>query len=79
MSGAAVSFPRTYRQSAGYRSMRATSIPSKSTTFYRLPSKETCEAWYRQTPAKFRFVVKASRYITHIKRLREARKSWMIF
>ena len=45
-------------------------------TFYRLPSKETCEAWYRQTPAKFRFVVKASRYITHIKRLREARKSW---
>jgi uncharacterized protein YecE (DUF72 family) len=45
-------------------------------TFYRLPSKETCEAWYRQTPEKFRFVVKASRYLTHIKRLRDARKSW---
>jgi uncharacterized protein YecE (DUF72 family) len=48
-------------------------------TFYRLPTKETCEAWYRQTPAKFRFVVKASRYITHIKRLREARQSWSDF
>jgi uncharacterized protein YecE (DUF72 family) len=48
-------------------------------TFYRLPTKETCEAWYGQTPAKFRFVVKASRYITHIKRLREARKSWSDF
>ncbi len=45
-------------------------------TFYRLPSKETCEAWYRETPAKFRFVVKASRYLTHIKRLRDSRKSW---
>jgi uncharacterized protein YecE (DUF72 family) len=45
-------------------------------TFYRLPTKEICEAWYGQTPAKFRFVVKASRYITHIKRLRGARKSW---
>jgi uncharacterized protein YecE (DUF72 family) len=26
-------------------------------TFYRLPTKETCEAWYRQTAAKFRFVM----------------------
>jgi uncharacterized protein YecE (DUF72 family) len=48
-------------------------------TFYRLPSKETCEAWHRQTPEKFRFVVKASRYITHIKRLREAQKAWNEF
>ena len=48
-------------------------------TFYRLPSKETCEAWYRQTPARFRFAVKASRYITHIRRLREARKAWNEF
>jgi uncharacterized protein YecE (DUF72 family) len=44
-------------------------------TFYRLPLTETCEAWYRQTPATFRFEVKASRYITHIRRLREARKA----
>ncbi|HKN12750.1 MAG TPA: DUF72 domain-containing protein [Candidatus Binatus sp.] len=48
-------------------------------TFYRLPSKEACEAWYRQTPEKFRFVVKASRYITHIKRLRNVHESWHDF
>jgi uncharacterized protein YecE (DUF72 family) len=45
-------------------------------TFYRLPSKEACEAWYQQTPDGFRFVVKASRYITHIKRLRNAHHAW---
>ena len=45
-------------------------------TFYRLPSKEACAAWYQQTPDQFRFVVKASRYITHIKRLRDVQKSW---
>ncbi|HLX04291.1 MAG TPA: DUF72 domain-containing protein, partial [Candidatus Binatus sp.] len=48
-------------------------------TFYRLPSKEACAVWYEQTPAKFQFVVKASRYITHIKRLRDARESWQEF
>lgn len=45
-------------------------------TFYRLPSKEACAAWYQQTPDHFRFAVKASRYLTHIKRLRDARESW---
>jgi len=45
-------------------------------TFYRLPSKDACAAWYDQTPEKFRFVVKLSRYITHIKRLRDAEESW---
>ena len=45
-------------------------------TFYRLPSKQACDAWYRQTPENFRFAVKASRYLTHVKRLRGARKSW---
>jgi uncharacterized protein YecE (DUF72 family) len=45
-------------------------------TFYRLPSKAACLAWYQQTPPHFRFVVKASRYITHIKRLRDARQPW---
>jgi len=45
-------------------------------TFYRLPTKDACAAWYDQTPEKFRFVVKLSRYITHIKRLRDAEESW---
>jgi len=41
-------------------------------TFYRTPPKATCEAWRRATPAHFRFVVKGSRFITHLKRLEDA-------
>jgi uncharacterized protein YecE (DUF72 family) len=40
-----------------------------NTTFYRLVERETVERWVRQTPADFMFAVKASRYLTHIKRL----------
>lgn len=38
-------------------------------TFYRLPSKETVATWAETVPDRFRFTVKASRYLTHIKRL----------
>ena len=38
-------------------------------TFYRLPRKEIVERWLAQTPGHFRFAVKASRYLTHVKRL----------
>ena len=41
-------------------------------TFYRLPKSSVLEAWAEQVPPGFRFVLKASRRITHIKRLREA-------
>jgi uncharacterized protein YecE (DUF72 family) len=40
-----------------------------NTTFYRLPKREAVAAWAAQTPAGFQFAVKASRYLTHIKRL----------
>ena len=40
-------------------------------TFYRLPSESAVQGWVDQTPPNFRFAVKASRYSTHIKRLRE--------
>lgn len=40
-------------------------------TFYRLPSPETFENWRLRTPDNFLWAVKASRYITHVKRLRE--------
>ena len=39
-------------------------------TFYRLPAVKTVEAWARRTPTDFLFAVKASRYLTHVKRLR---------
>jgi uncharacterized protein YecE (DUF72 family) len=37
--------------------------------FYRLPSPETFAAWRERTPDGFVMAVKASRFLTHIKRL----------
>jgi uncharacterized protein YecE (DUF72 family) len=39
--------------------------------FYRLPTPEMFVRWRESTPSGFDFAVKASRYITHIKRLRD--------
>lgn len=40
-------------------------------TFYRLPPRETFEGWAKRFPSDFAIAMKASRYLTHIKRLRE--------
>jgi uncharacterized protein YecE (DUF72 family) len=40
-------------------------------SFYRLPSEETFAGWREQVPRGFVFAVKASRFLTHIKRLRD--------
>ena len=40
-------------------------------SFYRLPKRETFEHWRERTPPDAVFTVKASRYLTHVKRLRE--------
>ncbi len=40
-------------------------------TFYRLPSQAAVQGWVDQTPRGFVIAVKASRYLTHVKRLRE--------
>lgn len=42
-------------------------------SFYRLPSSEALEGWCRETPASFCFAVKASRYITHSRKLKDPR------
>jgi uncharacterized protein YecE (DUF72 family) len=43
-------------------------------TFYRLPKASVLEGWREQVPGGFRFSIKASRKITHFKRLKpEAR------
>ena len=39
--------------------------------FYRLPRAATFRAWARAVPPDFVFAVKASRFLTHIKRLRD--------
>jgi uncharacterized protein YecE (DUF72 family) len=40
-------------------------------TFYRLPKTSVLESWAGSVPANFRFSIKASRRITHFKRLKE--------
>jgi uncharacterized protein YecE (DUF72 family) len=40
-------------------------------SFYRLPTPETFEGWAAQVPDGFVFAVKMSRYLTHLRRLRE--------
>ncbi|KAF0216250.1 MAG: hypothetical protein FD174_3704 [Geobacteraceae bacterium] len=40
-------------------------------TFYRLPKPETFDKWYGETPSGFVFSLKGSRFITHLKRLRD--------
>jgi uncharacterized protein YecE (DUF72 family) len=42
-----------------------------NTTFYRLPRRDAVGRWVEQTPDEFVLAVKASRYLTHIRRLRE--------
>jgi uncharacterized protein YecE (DUF72 family) len=39
--------------------------------FYRLPAREIFESWRDRTPPTFVMAVKASRYLTHVKRLKE--------
>jgi uncharacterized protein YecE (DUF72 family) len=40
-----------------------------NSTFYRLARREAVAGWASQTPPEFLFTVKASRYLTHVKRL----------
>jgi uncharacterized protein YecE (DUF72 family) len=40
-----------------------------NSTFYRLASLNAVQGWVRDTPDEFVFAVKASRYLTHIRRL----------
>jgi uncharacterized protein YecE (DUF72 family) len=44
-----------------------------NSTFYRLARSEAVEGWVKQTPETFLFAVKASRYLTHIRRLVDIR------
>jgi len=48
-------------------------------SFYHLPRPKTYENWYNQTPEDFVFAVKASRFITHIKRLKGIKTAWKRF
>jgi len=48
-------------------------------TFYQLPEEKTFTQWCATVPEGFIFSVKASRYITHMKKLKEPKKSLHVF
>ena len=54
----------------GYYAARLTAVEINN-TFYRLPKAKMLEDWAAQTPDGFRFVLKASRRITHMQRLKD--------
>jgi uncharacterized protein YecE (DUF72 family) len=43
-------------------------------TFYKIPSKDTLESWYNMVNNNFIYTVKASRYITHMKKLKDSKE-----
>jgi uncharacterized protein YecE (DUF72 family) len=48
-------------------------------SFYKLPNPSTLENWRDSAPAGFLFAVKASRFITHNKKLKNAQGSFDLF
>ena len=54
-------------------------ITELNVTFYRLVKKKVFENWYKRTPKKFHFVVKGSRFITHIKQLKNCKEPLDLF
>ncbi|NUS42154.1 MAG: DUF72 domain-containing protein [Mycobacteriaceae bacterium] len=54
----------------GHYSRHFATVENNS-TFYRLPKPSVFADWAQRTPADFRMAVKASRYLTHLRRLRE--------
>ncbi len=42
-----------------------------NSTFYRLPRRDAVARWVEESPDGFLFSLKASRYLTHVKRLRD--------
>src|SRR5579864_628858 len=48
-------------------------------TFYRIPNPSVLEGWAAEVPAEFKFVLKASRRITHLQRLKDTDDSVAYF
>lgn len=58
----------------GYYAREFNSVEINS-SFYRLPTASTLQHWQDATPADFVFTAKASRYITHMKKLKGSRQT----
>lgn len=48
-------------------------------TFYRLPEAETFASWGRRAPQRFVYAVKASRFLTHMKKLKDPEDPLQLF
>jgi len=48
-------------------------------SFYRLPEASTFAAWARRAPKNFVYAVKASRYLTHMKKLKDPKDPLALF
>jgi uncharacterized protein YecE (DUF72 family) len=48
-------------------------------SFYRLPQEKTFDAWLKAVPSGFCFAVKVSRFITHIKHLKDSQEPLRTF
>lgn len=48
-------------------------------TFYRLPTANTFRSWKKRSPEDFRFALKGSRFITHIKKLGDCEEPLKLF
>lgn len=57
------------KQMLSYYAQRFSTVEINN-TFYRLPKASVLESWAEQVPEGFRFVLKASQKITHLKRLK---------
>jgi uncharacterized protein YecE (DUF72 family) len=48
-------------------------------SFYRLPSEDAFDAWREQAPPRFLYAVKASRFLTHFKKLKDPEEPLKLF
>jgi uncharacterized protein YecE (DUF72 family) len=75
-----VFYPAGLRQKheLGYYAERFRTVELNN-PFYRLPAPESFDRWRAAVPDDFLYAVKASRYISHILRLRDAAESVALF
>lgn len=65
-------YPEKLPQSAWFQHYSKTfDTVEINNTFYHLPDDKTFDAWRQQAPKKFIYAVKASRYLTHLRKLSE--------
>ena len=68
-------YPPSARGSELERYARTFDTVELNVTFYRMPPSATFRSWAARVPDGFLFAVKASRYLTHVRRLQAPRSS----